>query len=41
MVLIMNLRSFEKKKKLPDLPYDSPALNTASRFFNGLRESWM
>jgi len=39
IVLIMNFLSCEKKKKLPLLPYDSPALNTISLFFSALKLS--
>lgn len=35
---MMNLRSFEKKKKLPDFPVDSPAFRAFSKFVSGSRE---
>lgn len=34
---MINLLSWEKKKKLPLLPCDSPALNTISLFSSGLK----
>ena len=40
MVLMMNLRSWEKKKKEPLRPAPSPDLNIISRLYFGLRESW-
>ena len=41
IVLIINFLSWEKKKKLPDFPYDSPALKADYAFNSGERESWM
>jgi hypothetical protein len=41
MVLMMNFLSWEKKKKLPLLPWDSPALKTESLFFSVLKLSFM
>lgn len=41
MVLMMNLASCEKKKKLPDLPAPSPALKIMSLLCFGLRLWWM
>jgi hypothetical protein len=38
---MINFLSCEKKKKLPLLPYDSPALKTISLFLSGLRLSLM
>lgn len=37
MVLMMKFLSWEKKKKEPLLPWDSPARNTLSRFSSGAR----
>jgi hypothetical protein len=34
----MNFLSWEKKKKLPDLPEDSPALNTALLLCEGHKD---
>jgi hypothetical protein len=39
MVLIINLLSSEKKKKLPLAPLPSPASNTLSLFYWMLREA--
>ena len=38
---MMNLLSWEKKKKLPDFPDPSPALNAYSQLNSGARESYM
>ncbi len=39
MVLTMNRLSVLKKKKEPEAPLASPALNTFEEFFSGLKES--
>ena len=39
IVLIMNCLLCEKKKKLPDLPVDSPAFLALSKFFSGFKLS--
>lgn len=40
IVFMMNLLSCEKKKKLPERPAPSPALNTHSLLYLGLRLAW-